>query len=132
MRLFPATKQLEYVAMDILGLLPQTKHGMRFILVITDQFTKITKAEPIRTVTSLAVDRALYKAWVFHYGTPKILLTGNGTQFTATFFRKVCRILKIRKAFTAECHPQTNGQAERFNRTIVAAIRNYVSDSQRD
>ena len=132
MRLFPATKPLEYVAMDILGPLPRTKHGMRFILVITDRFTKLTKTEPLRTITSLAVARAFCKAWVFNYGTPKVLLTDNGTQFTATFFRNVCRILKIHKVFTAEYHPQTNGQAERFNRTIVAAIRNYVSDSQRD
>ena len=132
MRLFPATKPLEYVAMDILGPLPRTKHGMRFILVITDRFTKLTKTEPLRTITSLAVARAFCKAWVFNYGPPKVLLTDNGTQFTATFFRNVCRILRIHKVFTTEYHPQTNGQAERFNRTIVAAIRNYVSDSQRD
>ena len=132
MRLFPATKPLEYVAMDILGPLPRTKHGMRFILVITDRFTKLTKTVALRTITSLAVARAFCRTWVFNYGIPKILLTDNGTQFTATFFRDVCRILGIHKVFTTEYHPQTNGQAERFNRTIVAAIRNYVSDSQRD
>ena len=132
MRLFPATRPLEYVAMDILGPLPRTKHGMRFILVITDRFTKLTKTVALRTITSLAVARAFCRAWVFNYGIPKILLTDNGTQFTASFFRNVCRILGIHKVFTAEYHPQTNGQAERFNRTIVAAIRNYVSDSQRD
>ena len=132
MRLFPATKPLEYVAMDILGPLPRTRHGMRFILVITDRFTKLTKTVPLRTITSLAVARAFCREWVFSYGTPKTLLTDNGTQFTASFFRNVCRILGIHKVFTAEYHPQTNGQAERFNRTIIAAIRNYVSDSQRD
>ena len=132
MRLFPATRPLEYVAMDILGPLPRTKHGMRFILVITDRFTKLTKTEALRTITSLAVAKAFCKTWVFNYGTPKILLTDNGTQFTASFFRNVCRILGIHKVFTTEYHPQTNGQAERFNRTIIAAIRNYVSDSQRD
>ena len=132
MRLFPATKPLEYVAMDILGPLPRTKHGMRFILVITDRFTKLTKTVPLRTITSLAVARAFCRDWVFSYGTPNTLLTDNGTQFTASFFRNVCHILGIHKVFTAEYHPQTNGQAERFNRTIVAAIRNYVSDSQRD
>ena len=132
MRLFLATEPLEYVAMDILGPLPRTKHGMRFILVITDRFTKLTKTVALRTITSLAVARAFCRAWVFNYGIPKILLTDNGTQFTASFFRNVCRILGIHKVFTAEYHPQTNGQAERFNRTIVAAIRNYVSDSQRD
>ena len=109
MRLFPATKPLEFVAMDILGPLPRTQHGMRFILVITDRFTKLTKTVALRTITSLAVARAFCRAWVFNYGIPKILLTDNGTQFTASFFQNVCRILGIQKAFTAEYHPQTNG-----------------------
>ena len=69
---------------------------------------------------------------MFNYGTPKILLTDNGTQLTASFFRNVYRILGIHKVFTREYHPQTYGQAEMASRTIIAAIRNYVSDSQRD
>ena len=132
MKLFPATKPLEFVAMDILGPLPRTKHGMRFILVVTDRFTKLTKTEALRTITALSVAKAFCKTWVFNYGTPKVLLTDNGTQFTAAFFRSVCRILGIQKVFTTEYHPQANGQAERFNRTIMAAIRSYVSDTQKD
>ena len=132
MKLFPATKPLEYVAMDILGPLPRTKHGKRFILVITDRFTKLTKTEPLRTITSLAVAKAFCKTWVYNFGTPKVLLTDNGTQFTSRFFMQVCRILGTEKVFTTEYHPQANGQAERFNRTLLAALRNYVSDSQKD
>ena len=132
MKLFPATKPLEFVAMDILGPLPRTRHGKRFILVITDRFTKLTKTVALRTITALAVANAFCQTWVFNFGTPKVLLTDNGTQFTASFFRRVCQILGIQKVFTTEYHPQANGQAERFNRTIIAAIRNYVSDSQRD
>ena len=132
MKLFPATKPLEYVAMDILGPLPKTKHGRRFVLVITDRFTKLAKAVSLRTITSLSVAKAFCDCWIFNYGIPKVLLTDNGTQFTSSFFRKVCRILGIVKVFTTEYHPQTNGQAERYNRTLLAALRHYVADSQRD
>ena len=132
MRLFPARKPLEFVAMDILGPFPRTRHGMRFILVITDRFSKLTKTAALRTITALSVAKAFCRTWVFNYGTPKVLLTDNGSQFIATFFKHVCRILGIQKVFTTEYHPQTNGQAERFNRTILAAIRHYVADSQRD
>ena len=132
MKLFPATKPLEYVAMDILGPLPNTKHGRRFILVITDRFTKLAKTESLRTITSLSVAKAFRQCWVFNYGIPKVLLTDNGSQFTSGFFRQVCKILGINKVFTTEYHPQTNGQAERYKRTLLAALRNYVLDSQRD
>jgi hypothetical protein len=40
----------------------------------------------------------------------------------------VCRELGIAKLFTTAYHPQTNGQVERFNRTIVNALRNYVGE----
>ena len=88
--------------------------------------------DSLRFITSLSIANAFVRNWMFNFGTPKFLLTDNGSQFTAHFFRNVCRILGIHKAFTTEYHPQANGQAERFNRTIVAAIRNYVSDTQRD
>jgi hypothetical protein len=38
LKLFPASSPLEYVSMDILGPLPKTEHGNRFLLVITDRF----------------------------------------------------------------------------------------------
>jgi hypothetical protein len=38
----------------------------------------------------------------------------------------------ISKVFTTAYHPQTNGQVERYNRTIVAAIRAYVAKHRYD
>ena len=132
LKLFPAQGPLESVAMDILGPLPRTKHGNRFLLVIADRFSKVTKTVPLRTVTALSVARAFCDHWAYVYGPPVSLLTDNGPQFTAKFFQAVCTELGIKKVFTTAYHPQTNGQVERYNRTILASLRGYVAARQDD
>jgi hypothetical protein len=118
--------------MDILGPLPKTRHGNRFLLVIADRCSKLTRTVPLRVTTSLAVAQAFCDHWVFVYGPPVSLLTDNGSQFAAKFFQAACAELGIRKVFTTAYHPQTNGQVERYNRTIVEALRAYVSRRQDD
>ena len=48
MRLFRAVKPLEDLAIAILGPLPKSTKGYTFILLITDRFTKLTQAVPLR------------------------------------------------------------------------------------
>jgi transposase InsO family protein len=64
------------------------------------------------------------------YGAPVILLTDNGTQFVAKFFQCVCKLLGVKQGFTTAYHPATNGQCERFNRTILNAITHYIAENQ--
>ena len=132
LKLFPAKGPLESLAMDILGPMPRTRHGNRFLLVITDRYSKVTKTVPLRVVTALSVARAFCDHWVFSYGAPVSLLTDNGPQFTAKFFQAVCGELGVKKVFTTAYHPQSNGQVERYNRTILAALRGYVARRQDD
>ena len=132
LQLFPATRPLESVAIDILGPLPKAKSGCRFLLVVTDRFTKLAQVAPLKRITALNVARAFCEIWVFKYGPPKTLLSDNGRQFTSKFFQAVCRSLGVNNAFTSAYHPQTNGQAERYNRTLLASLRNYVDDHQSD
>ena len=132
LQLFPASGPLEFVAMDILGDLTRTSRHNRFVLVITDRFSKLTVAIPLRTITAAVVADAFLSHWVFKYGAPKYLLTDNGKQFAAKFFDSVCGLLGVRHYFTAFYHPQTNGQTERFNKTIMERLRHFAADHQTD
>jgi hypothetical protein len=89
LKLFPASWPLEFVVMDILGPLPKHEHGNRFLLVISDRFSKLTRTVPLRTITALGVAKAFCDAWVFSYGPQRYLLTDKGTQFYAKVFLAV-------------------------------------------
>jgi hypothetical protein len=130
--LFSAKGPLESVAMDILGPLPRTKHGNRFLLVIADRYSKVTKTIPLRTVTALSVSRASCDHWAYVYGPHVSLLTDNGPQFTAKFFQAVRAELGSQKVLTTAYNNHTKRQVERYNRTILAYIRGYVAARKDD
>ena len=87
---------------------------------------------PLRSITADAVVRAFCEAWVFKFGPPALLLSDNGGQFTSKFFQHVGKILGVRQLFTTAYYPQTNGQVERFNRTILAGLRHFCSEHGQD
>ena len=70
--------------------------------------------------------------WVYEYGAPRYVLTDNGPQFAVKFFDAVCTLLGVGHNLTTAYHPQTNGETERFNRTLVQRLRHYVEEHQRD
>lgn len=59
-------------------------------------------------------------------------MSDNASQFESQFFRRVFQVMGIENAFTSTYHPQTNGQTERYNRSILAVLGCYVMDHQRD
>lgn len=60
------------------------------------------------------------------------MLTDNEHKFVACSFRIVCTVLGIGRTPITAYHPQTNGQAERYNKTLEARLRHYVSEHQDD
>ena len=132
MTLFPARCPREHVAIDILGPLPRTRSGYMYIVVITDRYSKMTAVHPLRNIAASTCAKAFCDEWVFKYGQPSLLLSDRGTQFTSDFFNTVCYQLGIRQAFTSAYHPQTNGQVERFNRTLLGALQCFCTEQGRD
>lgn len=130
--LFPATGPLEFVAMDYLGPLPRTPQGNQYVLVITDRFSKLARALPMKTMKAEPTARAFLESWAYVYGPPQHLLTDNGSNFTSKFFQSICLAIGSKNLFTTAYHPQTNGQAERYNRTLVTRLRHFVAEHQRN
>jgi transposase InsO family protein len=120
LQLLPLSAPMELIAMNILGSLTQTDIVNRFLLVVTDIFSKLTRAYPLANTTADVVAKTFFDGWVAAgYDIPQVLLTDNGTQFVSKFFQSFCRILGVKQVFTSAYRPSTNGKTDRFNRTIV-------------
>ncbi|CAN8065462.1 unnamed protein product [Agarophyton chilense] len=118
--------------MDIVGPLYKSSDGKRFVSVITDRFTKLTRALSLGKTTATDVATGFFSHWVHPYGMPLYLLTDNGSQFVSQFFSHIGATLGIKHVTTTAYHPQANGQAKRFNCTLLDRLVNYISEHQLD
>lgn len=128
MRLFPATEPFSALAVDLLGPLTRTPEGYEYLLVICDRFTKLTRAVPLKTTTAMDVVSSIIDVWVASYGIPDSILSDNGPQFASILYQGVMSMLGVTINYATPYHPQTNGQVERFNKTLVRQLRHYVSE----
>lgn len=123
---------MERLAMDILGPLPQTPRGNKFVLVVTDYFTKWTESYPIPNQEAVTVAEKLVGEFVCRFGVPRELHSDQGTNFESKVMAEVCKLLDIEKTRTTPLHPQSDGQVERYNRTLVETLRGKLKESQED
>ena len=113
----------ERVAIDLIGPLPETDAGMKYLLVAQDYFTKWVEAIPIPNKRSATVADALVKGWVCRFGPPRLLHQDNGSEFTGSVFRQVCALLGIHQTTTTPYYPRSNGMCERVNQTLQMLLK---------
>ena len=119
------------IAMDIVGPLPRSSLGKRYILVICDYATRYPEAVALRTIDSNTVAEELL-AFFSRVGVPEEILTDQGTNFTSQLLSEVYRLLQIKPIRTMPYHPQTDGLVKRFNGTLKAMLKTTAAEEGRD
>ena len=51
------------------------------------------------------------------------LISDNGLQFDSRAFREFCSDLDIKNKYSTPAYPQSNGQAEAINKTILNGLK---------
>lgn len=115
---------------DLIGPFPRSTKGNKYILVVTDTFTKFTLTFPIRSATSAQVCSRMEEIVFLSYGVPEIIVCDNGSEFISTKFKALARKYLVQLHYTAKRHPQAN-PVERTNKTIVTMLRSYVEDNHK-
>lgn len=118
--------------MDILRPSPMITERKQYTVIITESSSKLTKAIPTPHIITTSVACIILHDWIIPYGIHTYFLTDIDAQFTSTFLAELCTDLGRKQRNTITCRSQTNGQVERYNKTIVTRISHYVRDRQRD
>ena len=88
---------MDRLATDIVGPLPRTPRGNRFILVVTDYFTKWVEVFPIADQTAETCADIILNEVIARYGCPLDLHSDQGRNYESDIFKELCRMLEIRK-----------------------------------
>ena len=123
---------LERIAIDFSGPLPESVSHNRYIMVVTDYFTKYCEAYAIPDITASTAATVLVSEFICRWGVPRQIHTDQGSQFESQLFREMCELLGIDKTRTSPFRPQSDGQVERMNRTIKGMLYHYLSEKQDD
>ncbi|CAC5418988.1 unnamed protein product [Mytilus coruscus] len=121
---------MERVALDIFGPLTLTKRNNKYILVISDLFTKWTEAIALPNQESSTICTAFIDHFVTKFGALLQLHSDQGRNFQADIFQRMCKLLGIQKTRTTSFRPQSNGGVERFNRTLASMLSIYCKQNQ--
>ena len=76
---------------DLVGPLPKTRNGNKYILSIEDSFYRFVKAIPIKTKEAVHVAKPLMEHHICVFGCPIEILSDHGREFVDRTGRRYAR-----------------------------------------
>ena len=118
------------VSIDLIVEMPTSHYGNKNILVMVDHLTSwpMVKAIPDKEATTVA--NAIFEKLILEHGSPEILLSDNGKEFTNDTLAYVCQEFEIEQHFTSPYTPRSNGKTENFNKFLKASIRKLCQEDK--
>ena len=102
----------------------------KLLLVATDYFSKWIEAEAFASIKDRDVTRFIWKNMVCRFSIPKSIVLDNGPQFDSRVYRDFCQELKIRNLYSTPRYPQSNGQSEASNKTLLTALKKRLDSAK--
>ncbi|KAI4340766.1 hypothetical protein MLD38_025573 [Melastoma candidum] len=123
----------EHVSMDFVLGLPRTQRRKDSIMVVVDRFSKMAHFIPCQKTDDTTNIAYLYFREILRlHRVPKSIVSDRDVKFLSYFWKTLRHKLGTKLVFSTAYHPQTNGQTEVVNRTMVAILRTLVSKNQKD
>jgi hypothetical protein len=122
LHLIPPLGPFEKWGINLMGPLPMTRRGHRFIVVATDYLTKFAEVRALKSLVKHEVARFLYERVFIRFGTPLEIVSNNGPQFLNEVMESLLACLAVKHRFTTMYKPSINGLVKRTNRTLCSML----------
>jgi transposase InsO family protein len=120
------TEPFAHIGIDVMGPLPVTRNGKRYIILAVDFFTKYLEGIAVDEADAQTVAKFIHSDIICQYGVPKELTSDRGTEFVNNLIEELSRTYYIKHIKTTAYHPQGNGQTERMNQTIKNVLAKLI------
>ena len=117
-----ATRPWQTVGIDIVGQLPLTGRGSKWILTMVDHFTRWPIAIPIQDRESATIARAIFENLITVHGPPETILSDQGRELISKGMEALCSKWGIKKVKTGGYNPTGNANCERFHKYLNSAM----------
>lgn len=115
------------VHVDHLGPFKETIQKNAYLIVVVEAFTKYAILKAVKS-TQVKPLIELMQEVVKFYGVPTRVITDRGTAYTSKHFKEYCQEIGTQHVLNAVATPRSNGQVERYNRTILSALLASAGD----
>ena len=106
-------------SMDVITNLPVTANGYDSIVTFVDQLSKYVYFVACKHDISAEQLANIFLATVVaRHGMPRRLISDRDPRFTSRFWKALTGVMGCKLNMSTAYHPQTNGQTERFYRSI--------------
>ncbi|KAJ9563184.1 hypothetical protein OSB04_008344 [Centaurea solstitialis] len=116
---------------DFMGPFPSS-NNCQYILLAVDYVSKWVEAVACASNDAKTVVKFLQKQIFTRFGTPRALISDEGTHFMNKMLSGVLAKYNIHHKIATAYHPQTNGLAELCNREIKGILEKVVKPSRKD
>jgi len=91
---------------DLFGPMLAAGRQHKYILCITDAFTKYAIVTPVENKEAETVAKAIFSEWFCKFGIPAQIHTDGGKEFVNKLSRELFDLLNVEHTKTTPAHPQ--------------------------